>query len=182
MMENWNSRSSYETYVGRCSGLVAPRFLKWSRALRVGDFVDVGCGIGVLSRAIVEYGARRVIGIDTSSAYVSYALASSSANRSKDCEISFELANATQIPHRDNTFDSVVSGLVLNFLEDPKSALVEMRKVTKLGGVVVIYVWDYSCGMEAIRIFLKLLLKSTETPQKESMKERPLGRFATSIS
>ena len=47
----------------------------------------------------------------------------------------------------------MVSGLVLNFVPDLGAALAEMLRVTRPGGVVAGYVWDYAGGMELIRRF-----------------------------
>jgi hypothetical protein len=47
----------------------------------------------------------------------------------------------------------VVSGLVLNFVPHPVAGLAEMRRVTRAGGTVAGYVWDYAEGMQMIRVF-----------------------------
>jgi SAM-dependent methyltransferase len=45
----------------------------------------------------------------------------------------------------------VVSGLALNFIPDPRSALVEWKRVTRPGGSISAYVWDRADGMEFLR-------------------------------
>jgi SAM-dependent methyltransferase len=60
---------------------------------------------------------------------------------------------ATEIPLASSSVDSLVSGLVLNFIPDPHAALAEMVRVTRRGGVVGAYVWDYAGKMELIRFF-----------------------------
>jgi SAM-dependent methyltransferase len=47
----------------------------------------------------------------------------------------------------------VVSGLVLKFLPSPERAVAEMVRVTRPGGVVAAYVWDYAGRMGLIRHF-----------------------------
>jgi SAM-dependent methyltransferase len=49
--------------------------------------------------------------------------------------------------------DVVVSGLVLNFVPDQRAALVEMARVTRPGGTLAAYVWDYAGKMELMRVF-----------------------------
>jgi SAM-dependent methyltransferase len=49
--------------------------------------------------------------------------------------------------------DAVVSGLVLNFVPLPVTALEEARRVVRPGGVVGGYVWDYAEGMGILRAF-----------------------------
>lgn len=46
-----------------------------------------------------------------------------------------------------------VSGLVLNFVRRPEAMLREMARVTKRGGIVAAYVWDYGAGMQMMRYF-----------------------------
>jgi SAM-dependent methyltransferase len=46
-----------------------------------------------------------------------------------------------------------VSGLVLNFVPDQELMLREMARVTRPGGTVAVYVWDYADGMQMIRYF-----------------------------
>jgi SAM-dependent methyltransferase len=54
---------------------------------------------------------------------------------------------------KDDAFDATVCGLLLNFLPDADKAVQEMIRVTKPGGTVAAYVWDYSRGMEMMRRF-----------------------------
>jgi SAM-dependent methyltransferase len=61
--------------------------------------------------------------------------------------------SATAIPLDDASVDVVVSGLVLNFIPDPRAALAEMARVTGSGGTIGAYVWDYAGKMELIRFF-----------------------------
>jgi len=49
--------------------------------------------------------------------------------------------------------DAAVSGLVLSFVPDPAGAVAEMTRVTRAGGRVAAYVWDYGGRMELIRRF-----------------------------
>ena len=47
----------------------------------------------------------------------------------------------------------VVSGLVVNFVPQAELAVAEMTRVTRPGGTVAAYVWDYAEGMRLIRYF-----------------------------
>jgi SAM-dependent methyltransferase len=46
-----------------------------------------------------------------------------------------------------------VAGLVINFVPDQAKAVGEMRRVTRPGGVVAAYVWDYAGEMQMMRAF-----------------------------
>ena len=57
---------------------------------------------------------------------------------------SFMVSDATNLPLQDNSIDVIVSGLVLNFIEDIKKAITEFKRVCRNNGTVCGYVWDYS--------------------------------------
>ena len=145
----WASGDAYEPYVGRWSRLVATRFLDWLAMPRDLRWLDVGCGTGVLSRTVLGLASpAEVLGVDPSEGYVAYARAHVEDERAR-----FEVGNAMGLPYESGYFDAVVSGLVLNFVPEPATAVSEMVRVTKTGGVTAAYVWDYSGGMQVIRHF-----------------------------
>ncbi len=51
----------YEPYVGRWSGLVAGEFLAWLEVPAGMDWVDVGCGTGALTQAILDHASPRSV-------------------------------------------------------------------------------------------------------------------------
>jgi SAM-dependent methyltransferase len=145
----WASGNAYEPYVGRWSRLVARKFLEWVGALGNLEWLDVGCGTGALCEMILQtVSPRRVTGIDPSEGFVSFA-------RSKvtDPRATFEVGNAQALPIPEGSFDAAVSGLVINFVPDQMQAVNEMRRVTRRGGIVAGYVWDYAGEMQMMRRF-----------------------------
>ena len=104
----------------------------------------MGCGTGALSAAILAQCAPSlVIGIEPSAGFLK-AAKENLAGRA----LVFQ-GSATSIPIDDAAMDVVVSGLVLNFVPDPRAALVEMMRVTRRGGTIAAYVWDYAGKMAA---------------------------------
>jgi SAM-dependent methyltransferase len=147
--EAWASDQAYEPYVGRWSRLVAPRFLQWLPPASSSAWCDVGCGTGALAHAILATEEpTRVLGVDPSEGY-------RAAARRGAADLPFDVAvgSATAIPASDGRFDRVVSALALNFVRRPDEALAEMRRVTRPGGLIGAYVWDYAEGMQLIRMF-----------------------------
>jgi SAM-dependent methyltransferase len=67
--------------------------------------------------------------------------------------VSFLVGDATALPFDATTFDTAVSGLVLNFVAQPLLAVREMRRVVHRPGDVACYVWDYAGTMELMRYF-----------------------------
>lgn len=145
----WADADAYERYIGRWSRLVAVEFLEWLGVPARAAWLDVGCGSGALSKAILaSCEPTSVLGIDPSPAFVGAAHQSTSDPRAR-----FVVAGADQVPAADGEFDAAVSGLVLNFVPDVPAALAEMRRVTKAGGVIAAYVWDYAGRMDLLRVF-----------------------------
>jgi len=147
--EVWAKSKAYEPYVGRWSRLVAREFLRWLNAGPNGRWLDVGCGTGALSQAILETASpKEVTGIDLSEDFIAYA-----ALKTPDPRANFKTGDACLLPFESKTFDAVVSGLVLNFVPDIAKAATEMSRVTKPGGTVAAYVWDYTGQMQLMRHF-----------------------------
>ena len=51
--------AAYERFMGRWSARLAPAFLRFAQVKEGQHIVDVGCGTGVLSRAVISSGADR---------------------------------------------------------------------------------------------------------------------------
>lgn len=145
----WQSGDSYESYVGRWSRLVAREFVDRLDAPPNGRWLDVGCGTGALTEAVLS-GAQpfAVHGIDPSTGFIETARV-----RHVDPMVTFAVGDAMAIDSPDGAFDVAASALVLNFVPDPAIALAEMARVVRPGGIVGFYVWDYVGGMEFMRYF-----------------------------
>jgi SAM-dependent methyltransferase len=137
--DEWAVAGAYEAYVGRWSRQVAPPFVRWLGISNGRRWLDVGCGTGALTAAAVAAGGA-VCGVDPSRGFV--------AGRP-----GVVVGDARALPFRAARFDAVVSGLALNFVPDPRSALAEFTRVATPGATVAAYVWDYAEGMEMMRLF-----------------------------
>lgn len=145
----WQSGSGYEAYVGRWSRRVAEVFIDRLGIDAGARWADVGCGTGAVTQTILERAdPASVVGVDPSEAFVAFA-----RQQVSDARASFEIGDGGALPLSDDLVDVAVSGLVLNFLPDPVAMLAEMRRVTRPGGTVGIYVWDYAEGMQIMRHF-----------------------------
>ena len=145
----WAAGSAYERYVGRWSRPVAVEFVRWLELERGSRALDVGCGTGALTEALLELAdPAEVVGVDPSEGYVEHA-----RERVADPRASFRVAEAETLPFVDGSFAAAVSGLVLNFVADPRRAVAESARVVGDGGMVAAYVWDYAGRMELMRYF-----------------------------
>jgi len=164
---------AYERFMGRWSRLLAPRFLDFTGLPERGRMLDVGSGTGSLAFAATERNRRaRVVGIDPSTEYVSYA---TSRNPFPD-RASFEVGDAQQLHFPDADFDAALLLLVFNFIPDPKKALSELRRVTRPGGILSAAVWDYGGGMRMLRTFWDAALHMDPGAGKLDEKQMPLCR------
>ncbi|MFL6180347.1 MAG: class I SAM-dependent methyltransferase, partial [Actinomycetes bacterium] len=141
-VDAWTSADPYEFFMGRWSRVLAREVVAYLAPAAERRWLDVGCGTGALSEAIVRLtNPRSLIGVDPSEAYVTQARAHITDERA-----SFHVGDATHLPVNDAAVDEVVAGLSLNFVADPVASVVEMRRVLTSGGRATAYVWDYADG------------------------------------
>ena len=144
----WEQGDAYERYVGRWSRQVAPRFLDWLDATSGLRWLDVGCGTGALSAAILDRdAAASVTGVEPSQGFLD------TARRRLAGRATLHQGSASAIPLAAGSVDVVVSGLVLNFVPDVSAALAEMARVAAAGATIAAYVWDYAGQMQLMRCF-----------------------------
>lgn len=137
----------YETFMGRWSRVMAAKFVDWLAVPAGRRWLDVGCGTGALAAAIVDRAAPlEVWGIDPQAEYVARARAQLNGER---CH--FLVGDAQALPGELGGFNVAVSALVLNLLADPLAGVRQKMRVTRPGGVVAAYVWDFAAGMQLLR-------------------------------
>jgi SAM-dependent methyltransferase len=148
-MDRWTSGSEYDQWMGRWSRLLAHEFLKWLHVPAGLRWIDVCCGSGVITEAVVERNTpASIVGVDVSPEQIHFAhLHRAGPN------VTFEIANAMALPFADASFDVAICGLGLNYLPDPGQGLKEFCLVTRSGGTVAVYVWDYVQGARFLREF-----------------------------
>jgi SAM-dependent methyltransferase len=104
--------------------------------------LDVGCGPGTIT---VDFAERlspgEVVGIDASDEIIRQATALAESQGIGN--VRFETADLYSLPFDDDTFDIVHAHQTLQHVADPVAALVEMRRVTKPGGLVAAREVDY---------------------------------------
>ena len=127
---------AYAAFMGRYSEPLAGQFAALA-GVRAGHRVlDVGCGPGALTGALVERaGSDAVSAIDPSPPFVE-------SVRARFPGVDARAGVAEQLPFPDGTFDVTLAALVVHFMTDPVAGLAEMRRVTRPGGVVGACVWD----------------------------------------
>lgn len=108
--------------------------------IQPGDAVlDVGCGTGTLAMEVARRAGRagRVAGVDPGTQQI--ARARSKAAR-RTVPIEFQIGVIEQLPFPDQTFDVVLSSLMMHHLPTPlkRQGLAEIARVLKPGGRLII--------------------------------------------
>jgi SAM-dependent methyltransferase len=146
--DRWERGDAYEQYIGRWSRRVAVAFLEWLGEPADRRWVDVGCGTGALSAAILDNcSPGSVIAVEPSDGFRTVAEAALGSRAT------VLAGTADALPLPDRSADVLVSGLVLNFVADVPAALAEQRRVAHPGATIGAYVWDYAEVMQLIKTF-----------------------------
>lgn len=147
--DRWESARAYERFMGRWSRELARSFVSWLEVPPNSHWLEVGCGTGALTSAIVEVGhPASVVATDASEQFIGHARAAL-----PDQRVRFLAVRSDQLPSRASGYDVIASSLVLNFLPDPTAALRQMRTLAADDGIVAACVWDYAEGMQFLRRF-----------------------------
>ena len=98
------------------------------------DVLDVGCGEGIVSRALAGLGAR-VVGVDPTRALVAHAEAAERVNPTGAVYRIDDGSGLQTVP--DDSVDGVTAALSLNNIADLDAALESARRVLRPGGFLV---------------------------------------------
>jgi SAM-dependent methyltransferase len=104
----------------------ASRFVSDKRVL------DAGCGTAYGTEILAGAGASEVVGVDIDPDVVEAARERAGVN------VSFEVADARELPFANGAFDVVVCFEVIEHVEDPESILDELRRVLRPEGLAAV--------------------------------------------
>jgi SAM-dependent methyltransferase len=145
----YTNPAAYECFMGRWSARLAPLFAAFAGIHSGERMLDVGCGTGILSRALIDLAPDiEVIGIDPAASYVDWARQSLRSPR-----VRFQVGTAETLAFTDAAFDAALALLVLQELADPPRAVREMTRVTRRGGCVAACKWDFGNGLPMLSLF-----------------------------
>jgi SAM-dependent methyltransferase len=97
--------------------------------------LEVGCGFGTILQRMVDFGAASGTGVDLSAARVEEA-------RRRYPALDVRVADASELPFEDGSFDVVTQFVCLSSVLDPelrRAICAEMARVTRPGGLIVSY-------------------------------------------
>lgn len=129
-----------------------PRFIammdEYLAAMRIDSaatVLDLGCGTGVVSRAIARRKgfAGRVTGIDRSP-YLIAAASRFAAGEGVSGVVEFRSGDSQSLELRPGAFDAVVAHTLISHVEDQRAVMKEIARVVKPGGRVGVFDGDYA--------------------------------------
>lgn len=133
---------AYEKLMGRWSRAAGEVFIDWL-ALPPGlRWLDVGCGTGAFTELVLDRcSPKEISAIDPAENQIAYAKCRPAATRA-----SYRIGDAQSLPYANDEFDVSVMAVVIHFVPDPAKGVVEMACVTRPGGTVATYTWDFHLG------------------------------------
>ena len=136
-MDDWRSYDrTAETY----ERVHAPRFADVARDLAA--FVEIGAGTRVLDIGTgTGVGAAEASALGASATGLDRSLAMVTVGRDRRPEVRFVAGEAIDLPFRDATFDAVLGSFVLAHFTKVETALFDIARVTRPGGVVGFSTW-----------------------------------------
>ncbi|MEM8851302.1 MAG: methyltransferase domain-containing protein [Pseudomonadota bacterium] len=103
--------------------------------------VEVGAGAGAVTRRIADRAKpERVVGFEPSSGFVKEAKERALLHKN----VSFEVADGTTLPLKENSVQNIVLHTVLTHVEKPALLLKEARRVLRSDGCLVVCDADFS--------------------------------------
>lgn len=141
-----------ETYFKRYLGLIE-RYGKHCETL-----LDAGCGTG-LSSSLLSRGRKQVVGMDLSELFLKH-------GRPEEQNGNFSLVagDILSLPFQENSFDLVGSYLVVEFLPDVERGLLEMVRVLRKGGILVMVAPNQLSPIWPFRDFLGMIFGGPPRP------------------
>lgn len=108
-------------------------YLKFRLPRAGGRAVDLGCGTGVHS-ALLAHHFTEVLAVDLSEPMLAYA-----RQRRARTNVRYERRDLAEVtPYQDGQFDFVLSAYTLHHVPDLELALLEMRRLVRPGGQLVV--------------------------------------------
>lgn len=141
------SGDAYDSFMGRYSQPLSRLFADEAGVAPGQTALDVGCGPGALTCELAaRLGAGMVSAVDPSPHFV--------AECARRCPgVDVRHGRSEEIPFEAGRFDRVLAQLVLHFVSDAPATAKEMRRVARPGGAVAACVWDFTEGMQMLRLF-----------------------------
>lgn len=96
------------------------------------DVLDLGCGVGEMSRYCAKNGAKSVLGLDISNNMIG------EARQNNDCpNVQFEVLGMEELDKIDKKFDVIFSSLAFHYIEDFEKLMKDISNLLNDGGILL---------------------------------------------
>lgn len=135
LFDDWSEKYEqwFETPIGSLiKGYEQELILQLLKPEHGETILDAGCGTGIFAADIINAGAH-VVGLELSPVMLRRSVAKFSDQAFYPVQ-----GDMNRLPFADNSFDRTVSNTAIEFIEDAGSAIDELFRVTRPGGVIVV--------------------------------------------
>jgi len=116
--------------------------------LRGKEVLDVGCGTGIISILVLKQGAAKLTCGDISEYMLGQCKKKMIAQGYSAEKVDFRQIDAESLPYADNSFDVVVSGMLLGLVPNQQKVVTEMTRVIRSGGILAFSTHGPECWWE----------------------------------
>ena len=101
------------------------------KVIRGKEVLEIATGPGLLAKHVAP-AAKRMVATDYSDGMIR------EANKGeRPSNLTFEVADATELPYMDDSFDVVLIANALHVMPEPEKALSEINRVLRLDGILI---------------------------------------------
>jgi ubiquinone/menaquinone biosynthesis C-methylase UbiE len=93
--------------------------------------LEVGCGTGVITKDLSQFSINHSFGLDINSDYINIA-----ASYTPSAHLS--IGDAHNLPLKSGAYDFSLCHYLLMWVKDPLTVILEMKRVTKSGGAILV--------------------------------------------
>jgi ubiquinone/menaquinone biosynthesis C-methylase UbiE len=136
------------------------------------DILETAAGTGVLTRALVDGGAKSITATDLNQPMLDVA-----AQRCPSSAVRWQVADALHLPMPDRSFDAVVCQFGAMFFPDKPRGYAEARRVLRGGGALWFSVWDRIEANPALRIVSDTINAASPQQPIDFIRRIPHGYF-----
>lgn len=136
-MSFWDNFAGFYDIIESFNGMAYKKMVNEVRRLITNGALTLDCaaGTGALSIAAAEHSSK-VICTDMSKAMLNQA--KKKCKRLGISNVEFSIRDINSLEDADCTYDVCIAGNVLHLLDDPYSAVKELSRVTKNGGILIL--------------------------------------------
>lgn len=127
--KKWPELYNRKSRIDRANKIIKTLEDHFGKSLKKLTVLDIGSSTGIIDSVLAKK-FKKVLGIDKDKAAVDFAKKSF-----KSKNLYFKVADALNIPSKDNSFDIIVCTHVYEHVENPKKLFKEIYRVLKRGGI-----------------------------------------------